>query len=191
MPTTIQELANFPETFSIVDLKVAGIGSLVDQLSAEGFDGGEAPTVKELKTFLNNIEEGDEKDRWLQLQVDASPPAAPGASPTIDPAAIKDLATPDKTEKFSRQIIGALFCLVAAFTLLVFTVTIAIVAIDRKEFPPTGLSLTIVGSSMMVTWYCMGIINKERRDMLSAVVGDKINSSTLGDVITAIRTRRE
>ena len=109
-----------------------------------------------------------------------------GTSQTAVPATAK----PDKYEIRSRRLIGAMFAMVLAFTILVFTSVVAVVCIDKKELPSATLAGIIILPTMMVTWYYMGIINRERRDILSAVVGDKINSSVIADVVNALRNRR-
>lgn len=190
MPITVGELIQSPDTLEVQSLNLIGLGNIYDTMKGDGYEGPGTPvTVLDLKTFLDTLND-DDKVRWNALIVDYTPVVVP-STPVIDPDQLQALAKPDKTERISRQLIGGLFCLVMAFTILVLTSTVAIVSIDKKEFPSTTLVATIVIPSMMVAWYYMGIINKERKDILSAVLGDKVNSSTLADVIVAFKNRRQ
>lgn len=163
-------------------------------------------TVKDLRDYIAAHPDDNNKAIWLQLEiapVDASeiehpePDVAepevdtpPQPTPVIHPEVINEIAKPDKYEIRSRRLIGAMFAMVLAFTILVFTSVVAVVCIDKKELPSATLAGIIILPTMMVTWYYMGIINRERRDILSAVVGDKINSSVIADVVNALRNRR-
>lgn len=144
-------------------------------------------TVKVLRDFLNSMTDETAKDGIMRTELDERVPIP--SPPTIDPAAIKHIATPDRKEQFSRQLIGGMYSMVLAFTIIAFTSTVVIVSIDTKTFPSTMLAAVIIIPTMMVAWYYMGIINKERRDLLSAVVGDKVNPTMVGEIIDVVRNR--
>lgn len=71
-----------------------------------------------------------------------------------------------------RAVIGVTMCVVLAVMALMFAATICWVSIDRKEFPDWFLVLVVVGPVMGIGWLFMGLINKERRDLMSVVLGD-------------------
>jgi len=159
----------------------------------------EIATVKDLREYLDSHPDDDNKTIWLEMEIAPLPEQGKEEPvndqtdktvPGIHPEVIGAIAKPDKYEVRSRRLVGAMFAMVLAFTILIFTSVVAVVCIDRKELPSATLAGIIILPTMMVTWYYMGIINRERRDILSAVVGDKINSSVVADVITALRSRR-
>ena len=71
-----------------------------------------------------------------------------------------------------RAVIGVTMCIVLGVMALMSSATICWVSVDRKEFPDWFLVLVVVGPVMAIGWQFMGLINKERRDVLSVVLGD-------------------
>lgn len=145
--------------------------------------------MKELKDYFNSRPDDEHKSILLAKEIIEPAKAEPTPPPVIHPEAINAIAKPDRHERIIRQVIGGLFSFVLAFTILAFTAVVVLVCVEKKELPSATLAGIIILPTMMVTWYYMGIINRERRDILSAVVGDKINSSVIADVITAVRKR--
>lgn len=122
----------------------------------------------------------------LTVEVTAEvPPEDTTSIPGVED--LKAITAISPREGNGRMIIGSLFCLVMAFTIIVFTMIIAMVAVHRMEFPSTTLTAVIVLPTMYVAWFYMGIINKERRDILSALVGSKISPSAVVALVEAIR----
>lgn len=90
-----------------------------------------------------------------------------------------------------RAVIGVTMCAVLGIMALMFTATICWVALERKEFPDMFLILVVVGPVMGIGWLFMGLINKERRDLLSVVLGDnQAGGGVLGTVIDVLASRR-
>lgn len=109
---------------------------------------------------------------------------------TKQAADLKSIIAAPRRENYGRIYIGALFCIIMAFTIITFVAAIVIVAIKKMEFPPTGLSCVLVISSGYIAWFYMGIINKERRDILTALVGNKLDSGMIGNIIDIIKRPR-
>lgn len=131
-----------------------------------------------------------EKLRSVDFKLDPTP--QPGSTDSAAPGVedLKAIGTLSPRESIGRLIVGSLFCLVMAFTIITFTIGITLVAIHRMEFPSTTLCAVIVLPTMYVAWFYMGIINKERRDILSALVGSKISPSVITSIIDAIKKPR-
>ncbi|URG14240.1 hypothetical protein [Pectobacterium phage vB_ParM-25] len=104
---------------------------------------------------------------------------------------IRDLTEPSPGERMARNWMGVLMCLVMAGCNIAITAATVIVSIARKEFPSTMLVATVIIPTMCIAWYYMGIINKERRDILSAVFGDNLKNGTIGEIVSVVRNRNK
>lgn len=104
---------------------------------------------------------------------------------------IRDLTEPSAGERMARNWMGVLMCMVMAGCNIAITAATVIVAIARKEFPSTMLVATVIIPTMCIAWYYMGIINKERRDILSAVFGDNLKNGTIGEIVSVVRNRNK
>lgn len=104
---------------------------------------------------------------------------------------IRDLTEPSPGERMARNWMGVLMCLVMAGCNIAITAAAVIVSIARKEFPSTMLVATVIIPTMCIAWYYMGIINKERRDILSAVFGDNLKNGTIGEIVSVVRNRNK
>lgn len=157
----------------------------------------EQTRLSELPELFNRLSD-DDKAAALDLDIPDSvlnTPVAPGIPNSPEPlkkqaSDLKSIIAAPRRENYGRIFIGALFCIIMAFSILTFTGAIAIVSIKKMEFPPTGLCGIIVIASGYIAWFYMGIINKERRDILSALVGNKLDSGMIGNIIDVIKSRR-
>lgn len=157
----------------------------------------ETLTVKDLRDYLAAHPDNDHKSLWLEKEIvevkekteDSSEPVNEAPKPPLSPEQLDSIAKPDRMEKITRQLVGGLYSLVLAYTILTFTTVIAMVAFDKKEFPSATLSAIIIVPTMMVAWYYMGIINRERRDILSALAGDKVNFSNLSSILEIFKKK--
>lgn len=145
--------------------------------------------IKDIPALLATLtQEQADQLRQVDIQLDPSLPTTSTAPGVEDLKAISSLSPRESNGRF---FIGALFCLVMAFTIIIFTMVIAMVAVKRMEFPSTTLCAVIVLPTMYVAWFYMGIINKERRDILSALVGSKISPGAITAIVDAIRKPKE
>ena len=183
----VSDLLSLPDNTSLNGYTLPDGTNLIDYLSKISPDlNVPGLMVKDIKVYhLNNPDEGVFTTEIIEVKKEEPPQQTP-----IHPETVAAIASPDKRELRLRQVIGGLFSFVLAFTILAFTSVVVMVCIERKELPSATLAGIIILPTMMVTWYYMGIINRERRDILSAVVGDKINSSVIADVISAVKNRR-
>lgn len=194
----ISDILDSDETIPLTYYAVTDTSTLNDffRTLAPGYV-GDNPTIKDLKEFLSTRPDDEHKFIWLNQEISEinSDPAQAdstiNSASSIDPEQLNNLAKPDRMERITRQIVGGLYSIVMAFTIVIFTSVVAIVAIDKKEFPSATLVAIIIVPTMMVAWYYMGIINRERRDILSAIAGDKINSSVIGGIIDVVMKRRQ
>lgn len=192
------------DLLSLPDEQLLSTYNLKEEGSVESFLRTLAPaitaetlTVKDLRDYLTEHPDNDHKSLWLEKEVvevkekteDSSEPVNEVPKPPLSPEQLDSIAKPDRMEKITRQLVGGLYSLVLAYTILTFTTVIAMVAFDKKEFPSATLSAIIIVPTMMVAWYYMGIINRERRDILSALAGDKVNFSNLSSILEIFKKK--
>ena len=90
-----------------------------------------------------------------------------------------------------RAVIGMVMCVVLGLTTLMAMVTVCAVAVLDKAFPDLMLIAVILFPTTCIAWQFMGLINKERRDVLSVVLGDnQSNGGVLGTVLDVLAARR-
>lgn len=127
----------------------------------------------------------EHQEEFMNLDVDDSTVGKPTGTPPLT------LSPEYQREARVRAVIGVTMCAVLGLMALMFTATICWVAIDRKEFPDWFLVLVVVGPVMGIGWLFMGLINKERRDLLSVVLGDsQASGGVLGTIFDVLAARR-
>lgn len=182
-----EEIVSTHQALTLGELENSNSSSFFAVVNALGLQDIFTPDtpIKDIPALLNTLTQ-DQSDqlRQVDIRLDSATPTTPGTPGVEDLKAISSLSPRESNGRF---FIGALFCLVMAFTIIVFTMVIALVAVKRMEFPSTTLCAVIVLPTMYVAWFYMGIINKERRDILSALVGTKISPGAIAAIIDAIR----
>lgn len=119
----------------------------------------------------------DVDDKTVDKNTSAVPPL------TLSPEYLREAKT--------RATIGRIMCIVLAVMTLMYTATICWVSIERKEFPDWFLVLVVVGPVLGIGWQYMGLINKERRDLLSVVLGDnQAGGGFVGSFFDFLASRR-
>lgn len=112
-------------------------------------------------------------------------------APALTPPTIT-LSPEYQREAKQRASIGFIMCLVLAIETLALTGVISFVAIARKEFPDWLLISVISFPVWALSWFFMGLINKERADVVSAVLGiDRSNQpGMVASILEVLLNRR-
>jgi hypothetical protein len=112
-------------------------------------------------------------------------------APALTPPSIT-LSPEYQREAKQRASIGFIMCLVLAIETLALTGVISYVAVVRKEFPDWLLISVISFPVWALSWFFMGLINKERADVVSAVLGiDRSNQpGMMASILEVILNRR-
>ena len=127
----------------------------------------------------------EHQEEFMNLDVDDK---------TVEPSSAKPpltLSPEYQREARIRAVIGIVMCVVLGLTTLAAMGTVCAVAVMDKTFPDILLIAVILFPTTCIAWQFMGLINKERRDVLSVVLGDNPNSSgILGTVLDVLAARR-
>jgi hypothetical protein len=112
-------------------------------------------------------------------------------APALTPPTLT-LSPEYQREAKQRASIGFIMCLVLAIETLALTGVISYVAVVRKEFPDWLLISVISFPVWALSWFFMGLINKERADVVSAVLGiDRSNQpGMMASILEVILNRR-
>lgn len=92
----------------------------------------------------------------------------------------------DERDRVGRRVTYAMvICCMAIISVICY------VSIVNKQFPDAFLSVITVGFLAMIGWFYMGLINKERRDILSVLVGEKVDNGIVESIFNAVINRRK
>lgn len=91
----------------------------------------------------------------------------------------------------SREKIGIIVSVILMIACMLFTVQICWVGYLNRTFPDIMLVIVVLFPLTALAWFYMGLINKERRDVLSAIVGDSGQEGILTTILSALAARRK
>lgn len=181
-------LAMKPGTLGVTGVLLTDGRLLIKVL--DDFDGVEVAVGRVSINMVNNLLpklSEEDQDAFMSLEVDenTTEDVTPLEPPTLH------LSPGYEREAALRARMGFMMCVVLAIAVLAITASVCAVSLYRKEFPDVMLIAVILCPVMAIAWLFMGLINKERSDILSAVLGSSGGNTTVfGTVLDALASRK-